>query len=187
MIKSGQGLYEKAIELGVIKMECHWQNLKTPIQEQWEGLAKSATEIKPMPWEWGDLPESKIILEEQSNDGLLFKIEASDYLRKKLTTLPRVADLLASSTWVPGCPVYSRVTGSLHGYYVGKTQCGGCCIDAGDGGIDVEPFDLVTCKEEDVKELQRARAIERWEITIKHSNTTTLATFLADNKVNNPM
>ncbi len=176
MIKSGQGLYEKAIELGVVKMECHWENLNTPTQEQWEGLAKSATEIGFLSWN----------IEEQSNDGVLFKIEGSDILKKLNAYRPKFSGYIEENQWVPGCPVYSRITGSLHGYYIGKTKEGGCCIDAGDG-IDVEPFDLVTCKEEDIKYLQRARAIEQWEITIKHSNTTTLATFLADNKVNNPM
>ncbi len=156
MIKSGQGLYEKAIELGVVKMECHWQNLNTPTQDSWNGLIESVLQITPPSWAWGDLPN--------------------------VVLTPKL-----DNEWVPGCPVYSRITGSLHGYYIGKTKEGGCCIDAGDGGIDVEPFDLVTCKEEDIKYLQRARAIEQWEITIKHSNTTTLATFLADNKVNNPM
>ncbi len=156
MINSGQGLYEKAIELGVVKMECHWENLNTPTQDGWNGLIESALQITPQSWAWGELP--------------------------KIVLTPKL-----DNEWVPGCPVYSRVTGSLHGYYIGKTKEGGCCIDAGYGGIDVEPFDLVTYKIEDVKDLQRARAIERWEITIKHSNTTTLATFLADNKVNNPM
>ncbi len=161
MINSGQGLYEKAIELGVVKMECHWEDLNTPTQDGWNGLIESALQITPPSGTLGSLPNSDVVL----------------------TAKPKVV----IDPWVSGCPVYSRVTGSLHGYYIGKTQCGGCCIDAGDGGIDVEPFDLVTCKEEDVKDLQRARAIERWEITIKHSNITTLATFLADNKVNNPM
>ena len=155
MINSGQGLYEKAIELGAVKMECHWQNLNTPTQEQWEGLAKFTNDLASA-WDWANLPSKGKNPQEITQ-------------------------------WAHGCPVYSRVTGSLHGYYIGETKEGGCCIDAGDGGIDVEPFDLVTCKEEDVKDLQRARAIERWEITIKHSNITTLATFLADNKVNNPM
>ncbi|AUR96802.1 hypothetical protein NVP1232O_68 [Vibrio phage 1.232.O._10N.261.51.E11] len=161
MINSGQGLYEKAIELGVVKMECHWQNLNTPTQDGWNGLIESALQITPPPWDWGSLPNSAVMLTAKSK--------------------------VVIDPWVPGCPVYSRVTGSLHGYYIGKTKEGGCCIDSGDGNIDVESFDFVTSNEGDIKELQRARAVEQWEITIKHSNITTLATYLADKNVNNPM
>ncbi|QZI91736.1 hypothetical protein PODOV088v1_p0075 [Vibrio phage 431E48.2] len=115
MINPGKALYEKAIELGVIKMECHWENLNTPTQESWNGLIESALQITPPPWDWGKLPNPNVVLTPKSYCG-----------------------------WVPGCPVYSLITGSLYGYYIGKTKEGGCCIDAGDGGIDVEPFDLVT-------------------------------------------
>jgi len=161
MIKSGKELYQEAVKVGLVSDEGLWENFNTTYQGKWESLAKAATSLTLQP------PGDYILVDE--GEGL------------------HLSDFISLNQWVPGCPVYSRVSGSLHGYYIGKTQCGGCCIDAGDGGIDVEPFDLVTYKVEDVKELQRARAIERWEITIKHSNTTTLATFLADNKVNNPM
>ncbi len=161
MIKSGKELYLEAVKVRLVSDEGLWENFNTTYQGKWEELVKAATSLTLQP------PGDFILADEGE------ELHLSDFVKL--------------NQWVPGCPVYSRVTGSLHGYYVGKTQCGGCCIDAGDGGIDVEPFDLVTYKIEDVKDLQRARAIERWEITIKHSNITTLATFLADNKVNNPM
>ena len=177
MINSGQGLYELAIAIGAIKSYGHWKNLNTPTQEQWEELAKVATSNAPLSWN----------IEEQSSDGMLFKLEASDHLRRLVANCPKLADYINMKEGVPGCPVYSRITGSLHGYYIGKTKCGGCCIDAGDGGIDVEPFDLVTTNEADVKAIREARELEQWEITIKNSNITVLAQYLVSKNVTNPM
>ncbi|CAL9963260.1 hypothetical protein VPH219E481_0077 [Vibrio phage 219E48-1] len=161
MIKSGKELYLEAVKVRLVSDEGLWENFNTTYQGKWEELAKAATSLTLQP------PGDFILADEGEELHL--------------------SDFVILDQWVPGCPVYSRVTGSLHGYYIGKTQCGGCCIDAGDGGIDVEPFDLVTTNEVDAKAIREARDLEQWEITIKNSNVTVLAQYLVSKNVTNPM
>lgn len=203
MINSGKGMYEEAIKLGIEKGGCAWENLNEPTQYKWEGLATAATEIKPPIF--GYYPFIEAPVGKFSGENAMKRLTEAMTAPKLEEHNPKVklqekdkesfAGFVASkgnklvnesNVFLEGCPVYSRVTGSLLGHYIGKTRDGGCCIDAGDG-VDVEPFNLVTSNEKDIEEFQRVAAIEQWENTINHSNITVLATYLADQNVKNPM